>query len=154
MINAMSLPVFAAPKPTPDAQPFWDATGRRRLLVKRCGACGELHFYPRPHCPFCGSGDTRWEAVSGGATLYTFTVVRKWDISAAVAVVELDEGPRLPSLVVAREPASLVIGQRLKAAFAPAEDGFTVVVFVPESSDGAGLPCVAADGAQGMRDPA
>jgi len=43
---------IAAPPINPETQPFWDATAHGKLLYKKCAACGEPHFYPRPHCPF------------------------------------------------------------------------------------------------------
>ena len=41
-----------APEPNVETQPFWDAAAEGRLLIKRCGACGEPHYYPRALCPF------------------------------------------------------------------------------------------------------
>ena len=46
--------------PNPETQPFWDAAKQGRLLLRRCMACGEVHFYPRTICPFCFSDDTEW----------------------------------------------------------------------------------------------
>ena len=43
---------ITAPSVNPETQQFWDATGQGKLLYKKCAACGEPHFYPRPHCPF------------------------------------------------------------------------------------------------------
>ena len=44
---------ITAPPVNPETQHFWDAAGQGKLLYKKCTACGEPHFYPRPHCPFC-----------------------------------------------------------------------------------------------------
>ncbi len=56
-------------------------SGRRaaqgKLLIKKCTACGEPHFYPRNICPFCFSDKTEWVEASGNATIYTYSVMRR-----------------------------------------------------------------------------
>jgi uncharacterized protein len=47
-----------APSVNPETKPYWDAAAEGKLLIKKCTACGELHFYPRAHCPFCFSDET------------------------------------------------------------------------------------------------
>ena len=51
-----------------ETQEFWDVAGQGKLLVKKCTACGEPHFYPRTHCPFCFSDKTEWVEASGRGT--------------------------------------------------------------------------------------
>ena len=55
-----------------------------------------------PLCPHCHSTDIEWLAAAGGGTVYTYTVVQHPTHPAfadkvpyVVAVVELDEGPRI-----------------------------------------------------------
>ena len=42
---------ISAPAVNLETQPFWDATAEGKLLIKKCTACGEPHFYPRTHSP-------------------------------------------------------------------------------------------------------
>lgn len=123
------LPLFPGPTPSPDSLPYWQGTAEQRLMIKRCRACGQSHFYPRPICPFCMSADTEWVEASGRARLYTFTPQRKAELPSAIAFVELEEGPRLLALVVDSDPASLAIGEALTARFAPSQTGHAVLVF-------------------------
>jgi uncharacterized OB-fold protein len=116
------------PSPDAETQPYWDAARERRLLIKRCRACGEAHWYPRPFCPHCWSEDVDWEEASGGATLYTWSVVRRNDLPPfgervpyITAVVDLDEGPRMLSNLVEVAEADVSIGMRLVLAWQ--EDG-------------------------------
>jgi hypothetical protein len=44
----MNIP---SPVVNPENKPFFDAAREGRLLIKRCLACGEHHYYPRAHCP-------------------------------------------------------------------------------------------------------
>ena len=53
------------PSPTPRRKRFWEAAAQGKLLLKKCRACGEAHYYPRALCPFCGSDRTDWQPASG-----------------------------------------------------------------------------------------
>lgn len=80
--------------------PFWEAATRGELVVQRCSSCGHHQLYPRPFCLACDGDDLRWVRAAGTGTVYTRTVVRvpvspDLEPPYAVAVVELDEGPRL-----------------------------------------------------------
>lgn len=126
--------------PTPDAetQPFWDACREGRFLLRRCGACGRHHHYPRPFCPFCWSEDVTWTEASGRATLYTYSVVRQNDLPPfpervpyVAAIVELAEGPRVMTNLEGVEPEAIEIGMDLEVDFRPISDDVTIPVFRP-----------------------
>lgn len=126
--------------PTPDAetQPFWDGAREGKLLIRRCGACGEAHFYPRPFCPRCWSDDVRWEEASGRAALYTWSVVHRNDLPPfgervpyVAAVVDLAEGPRMLTNVVDCELDALSVGMMLEVSYQPISDEVTIPVFRP-----------------------
>lgn len=98
---------FDVPEVDAFTRPYWDAAAEGRLLVRRCGACGRAHHYPREFCPYCWSEDVTWETASGLATLYTWSVVHRNDLPPfgertpyVAAVVDLDEGPRMMTEVV------------------------------------------------------
>jgi uncharacterized OB-fold protein len=99
------------PKPTPDTQPFWDALKQHRLMLPKCKACGKLHFFPRPFCPHCFSWDLEWVRCSGKGKLYSFIINHRpapgfeEDAPYVIAVVELDEGPRMLSNLIDIEPS-------------------------------------------------
>lgn len=129
-LESLGLPVFPGPKPTPDSAPFWEGTAAGKLLIKHCDACGKSHYYPRPFCPFCMSDRTVWIEVSGRGHIYTLTYLNKWDVKAAIAFVELEEGLRIQALVADADPASLRIDDKVVVRFAPAEGNFNVLVFI------------------------
>jgi len=100
--------------------PFWEGASKRELRVQRCLGCGEHQFYPRPFCLACGSGSLTWIVSSGRATVYSLTTVRRaiapeWTPPYVVALVDLDEGPRLTTVIVGEKPAS--IGDRVRLAW-------------------------------------
>ncbi|MBV9967000.1 MAG: OB-fold domain-containing protein, partial [Alphaproteobacteria bacterium] len=89
-----------APPVNPETQPFWDATAQDKLLYKKCAACGEPHFYPRNHCPFCFSDKVEWQEASGRGTIYTYSVMRRAPVPYAIAYVTLAEGPTIMTNIV------------------------------------------------------
>lgn len=122
---------IAPPVPTPGTGPFWAAAARGELLYGRCGGCGRAHYYPRHHCPFCHGSDVAWEAAKGAGQIYSFSIMRRAPAPYAIAYVELDEGPRVLTNLVAPSLDALHIGQRVRVMFAEAGD-MQVPLFTPD----------------------
>ena len=81
---------------------FWAATAREELAIQRCKACGRFQHPPRAVCTACGAADLAFARVSGGGTLYSYTVVERAFLPElrplvpyAIGLVDLPEGPRL-----------------------------------------------------------
>jgi uncharacterized OB-fold protein len=123
--------VLPAPQPNPETQAYWDAARQGRLLLRRCNACGEVHFYPRSICPFCFSDDTHWLESKGAGAIYAHSVMRRGASPYALAYVTLDEGPTLMTNIVDCDLASLRVGQRVRVAFKPGDNGYRIPVFTP-----------------------
>ncbi|HZU78181.1 MAG TPA: Zn-ribbon domain-containing OB-fold protein [Dehalococcoidia bacterium] len=127
--------------PEPDTQPFWEATKEKRLTYQTCDECGNVIFFPRRHCPKCGSNKSTWHDSKGMGTVYTFSVVRQnrmpafKDLGAyAVAYIDLDEGFRMTSNVVgvADPTKDVKIGQRVKVEWLDQEGtDIKLPVFAP-----------------------
>jgi uncharacterized OB-fold protein len=131
------LPV-REPHPTLETLPFWEACVQERLVLPRCDRCEAWIWYPRRLCPTCGSREVTWTEVAGTGSIYSVSVVRaggpgtfRHNVPYAVAVVELDEGPRLLTNVVGADPGSLRIGQRARVVFERGEGGAAVPRFTP-----------------------
>ena len=129
------------PTPDPETQPYWDAAAEGRLLIRRCGACGRAHHYPREFCPHCWSEDVAWEEASGRATLYTWSVVYRNDLPPfdgrvpyVAAVVDLVEGPRMLTNVEGCPFESLTMGMELVVDWRVESDEITLPVFRPASA--------------------
>ena len=113
------------------SQPFWDATAQGKLLIKKCTACGEPHFYPRTHCPFCFSDKTEWVEASGNGTVYTYSVMRRAPVPYAIAYVTLAEGPTMMTNIVDCDLNSIKVGQAVRLVFKPSDGGPPVPMFTP-----------------------
>lgn len=132
------MPPKPVPEPTPETQPFWDGCAAGELRLQRCTSCDDYYFPPRPFCPTCLSTDVSWQAVSGRATLYTYVInyrpARGFEADApyAIAVVQLDEGPRLMSNIVGIEntPDNLELDMPLRVTFQERGE-ISVPVFEP-----------------------
>ncbi len=109
---------------------YWEAARQGRLLLRRCVACGRIHYYPRAHCPFCLSADGTWLEAAGTGTIYSWSVERRADPPYAIAFVTLDEGPTLMTNIVDCDLEALAIGQRVSLIFVLRE-GRPVPVFTP-----------------------
>jgi uncharacterized protein len=120
-----------APEQSPETKPYWDAAAKGQLLIKKCNACGEPHFYPRSLCPFCFSGDTAWVAASGKGTIYSYSVMRRVPVPYVVAYVTLAEGPTMISNIVDCDLNAVKIGQAVKVTFKPSDGGPPVPMFTP-----------------------
>ena len=121
-----------APETLPETGPFWRAARDGTLMIKRCPACGEAHYPPRAHCPFCGNGETDWEAASGTGSVYSLSTMRRGDKPYTIAYVELAEGPRMLTNILADDLDAVGIGDAVAVTFKPAkDDGRALPYFQP-----------------------
>lgn len=118
-------PGKALPVPTPTTRPFWEGTRAGELRLPRCEACNREFLYPRIRCPFCSSDRLGWVRASGRAKLHSYVINHMpapgWaqDVPYIIAVVELEEGPRMMSNLVgvAATPAALSLDMPLEVVF-------------------------------------
>jgi uncharacterized OB-fold protein len=108
----------------PGTKPFWDAARQHRLSIPRCNECGKYHFYPRELCPHCHSDDLTWTDVSGKGEVYSYTIARKpagpvfaADVPYVIAMIALDEGPRMLTNIITEDVDSVCIGDRVIVSF-------------------------------------
>ncbi len=102
-----------------------------RFMIQRSRSTGVHTFYPRIAIPGTGEQDLEWVAASGFATVYAITVNRTREGAYNVALVDLDEGPRMMTRVDGVE--TVPIGTRIRACIIE-ESGAPLVVFVPEQA--------------------
>lgn len=117
---------------TLSARQFWDAATEERLLVQRCGDCGEHVFPPQDLCPYCWDDALEWTEVSGDGHVHTFSTVHvdiheSWGdrVPYTLAFVRLEEDVFLTSVIVECEPGDVEIGMPVEVTFdeLPDEDG-------------------------------
>jgi len=112
------------PVANPDSAPYWQGAREDRLLIRKCRGCGALHFMPRHLCPHCWSEDLEWIDASGRGTVHSFTVIRRAPMESfagrvpyVVALVDLEEGPRMMSNIVGDDALETRIGDAVRVCF-------------------------------------
>jgi uncharacterized OB-fold protein/acyl dehydratase len=105
-----------------DNQYFWDGARRHELRIQRCERCGHRSFPPSPRCPECGSFAMGFVVASGRGTLYAWAVphhpqANGFRYPLLVGLVELEEGTRLVSNIVACAREDLRIGMPLEVCW-------------------------------------
>lgn len=112
------------PTVTADSRVYWQAANEGRLVIRSCRACGEKHFLPRYLCPVCWSDELDWVDASGRGTVHSFTVIRRAPLSSyaervpyVVALVDLDEGPRMMTNIVGDGALDTSIGDKVAVTF-------------------------------------
>jgi uncharacterized OB-fold protein len=127
-----------APAITPDTEFFWNGLRDNKLLIQRCGSCGQLRHPPRPMCPHCRS--LEWEAIesSGRGTVYSYVMPHEpkfpfFEYPYVVALVELEEGVRMLGELVDVDPAAVEIGMPVDVALTKIDDELTLPFWRPRS---------------------
>jgi uncharacterized OB-fold protein len=127
-----------APPPDPDSSPYYAAARDGTLVIQECAACGHRQLYGRSLCVVCG-GPVAWVPASGRGVVYSFTIIRQHHarpfrdmLPYVVALVDLDEGPRVMTNVVGCDIADVAIGMRVRARFEVVSDDAGVALFEPD----------------------
>jgi uncharacterized protein len=131
-VVAVSSPTDDLPAPAPpvndETAPYWAALGQGRLEVPVCDACGHHIWYPRSWCPVCLNDAVTWTRLSRRGEVYARTVLHRsigpWAraVPFVIAYVELDEGPRILTNVIAEDPGSIEIGAAVEAVYVPVNE--------------------------------
>jgi uncharacterized protein len=97
-------------KPLPvineDNRRYYEYLHNHELRMQKCSDCGYIRYPPGIICPRCHSLESEWFKLSGRGRVYSYAVYRACfhpafqnEIPYAVAIIQLDEGPRLESNV-------------------------------------------------------
>lgn len=115
-------------RPRPDLEEFdtgrfWRAAQAETIVFAQCTTCDSVIFYPRSHCPHCGSLHVEERNSTGDGHIYTFTVIRrtpdplyKHEVPFVVAYIDMQEGFRMLSRVSA-DPFEVSIGRAVSVAW-------------------------------------
>ena len=126
------------PRPSLEGQPFWDAAREHKLKLQKCGDCGKFWFPCSTRCNHCRSGNFAWEEVSGRGKVFSFVVYHRlyhkgWadELPYVVAVIELEEGPRILSTVTEIPALDVVCDMPVKVVFDDVAPDVTIPKFAP-----------------------
>jgi uncharacterized protein len=117
------------------SEPFWQGLKQRRLMLQFDSASGRAQFYPRPQSLYSEAG-VQWRQASGKGVIAALTLSHVAPpgladrLPYALALVRLDEGPRLLARIVAPYE-SLALGQPVEIAWDCTEEEGAFPVFKP-----------------------
>jgi uncharacterized protein len=115
----------------PEAQ-FQQFLQQGSFRIQRSRSTGRHIFYPRVVEPLTGSTDLEWVEASGRGTVYSTTVLRQKPPTPNynLALVDLEEGPRMMTRVEGVAPEQVKIGMSVKAKIVRENDQ-ALLVFEP-----------------------
>jgi uncharacterized OB-fold protein len=145
MSETQTKPAYT--KPLPDMRPegvtFWAGTKEHKLLLP-AGPDGKPFWYPRAWAPGTLE-EVQWVEAAGTGTVYTYSVhfigpskAYKGDPPHIVALIDLDEGPRMMTNLVRDEEGypsldqeDVSIGMKVRVVFHDVTDEITLPKFTP-----------------------
>ena len=140
----MAEEIYRKPVPvaTPESDFFWDKTRKHELWIQKCVDCDTAFFYPRMICPDCLEDKIEWFKTSGKGFLYTYMINHRPppgfedEAPYAIAIVQLDEGPRMMTNIVGIEntPENLVLDMPLEVVFEDIVDDMSLPKWRPDQS--------------------
>ena len=122
------------PKATPTSEPYWQGCKLGELRLQQCESCLQVQFYPRVLCTACEHQTLTWIVASGRGRIASFTIIHRgvspdYSTPLVVALIDLEEGPRLMSHIVGCHAQSAKIGDRVTVRFERWSDDVAVPVF-------------------------
>lgn len=140
IVDTWSEPAFAGrPVPAPHgmAAEYFAALDRGELRYQKCPKCDRRQFYPRELCLGCGAVPD-WGVASGRGSVHTFSVVRQsltppfsGILPYVVAIIELEEGPRMMGNVTDCAVEEVHIGMQVEAYGVRVREGLSVAFWRP-----------------------
>lgn len=110
-----------------DVPRFWRVIPQRyNMLGNRCGACERVYFPPRESCPYCrrmSIGKMKDLKLSGKGEILTYTIIHvgsedfEDQVPYPVAIIQLDEGPKVTGQIVDCDNENIHIGMRVESTF-------------------------------------
>lgn len=126
------------PKPDALSKAYWDGARKHTLLLQNCRACGHRWHPPTPICPQCQAKNYEWKPVSGRGTVYSYTIVHhpahvavQDKVPYLVALITLDEGPRVVANILDCPIEDVRIGMPVKLTFREIAPEVVLPQFVP-----------------------
>ena len=123
-----------------DVPRYWrEIQQRYNLVANKCGSCNRVYFPPRELCPYCrreSLGKMEKLKLSGKGEILSYTIIHvgpddfEEQVPYPVAIIQLDEGPKLTAQIVDYNIDDLHIGMKVESVFRKIqEDGSTGSIY-------------------------
>ena len=124
------------PRPAPESAPYWEAAKQHKFELPRCNVCREYWFPPSQSCPHCLAADFAFIPASGRGKVFSFVTFHRvyhpafeGEVPYVVALVELEEGPRLLTNIVGVPVDKVACEMPVTVVFEDVADGVSVPKF-------------------------
>jgi len=104
------------------SKPFFDAAADAVLLLQRCDICHAYLWPLREICTECLSTDLSWAPSTGKGSVHSFVIMHRLfhpafqeDVPYNLTVVQLDEGPRVTSIIRGTHNEDISVGMNVSA---------------------------------------
>jgi len=128
--------MLIVPKADALTEPYWQGAKDGKLLLQNCRSCGHIWHPPTPICPSCQAKNYEWRPASGRGTVHSFTIVHHAAhiamakrVPYLVALVTLEEGPRVVSGIMNRAEEAVQIGMSVTLTFEEISPGIVLPQF-------------------------
>jgi hypothetical protein len=129
-------------KPIPvssdESRPYWAGMKEHKLMMPRCDDCGKAWFPPTQFCTHCSSRNWKWSQMSGRGKVFSYVVYHRvyhpgfaGEVPYAVAVIALEEGPRMLSNVTGIAVEDITCDMPVEIVFDDITDEATIPKFRP-----------------------
>jgi hypothetical protein len=119
---------------------FWrEIPQRYNLIGNQCESCKRIYFPPRESCPDCrrkSIGKMKDKKLIGKGKIVTYTIIYSApehfedQVPYPIAIIQLDEGPRITAQIVDCDINDVKIGMRVKPTFRKIqEDGYIGAIY-------------------------
>jgi uncharacterized OB-fold protein len=133
--------MLIVPKADTLTEPYWQGAKEGKLLLQHCRGCGNVWHPPTPICPKCQAKNYEWRPASGHGVVYSFTIVHHAahvavakKVPYLVALVILDDGPRVVANILNCPMESVQVGMKVKLAFQEIAPGVVLPQFEPAAA--------------------
>ena len=119
---------------------FWrEIPQRYNIIGNQCGVCNKIYFPPRESCPFCrrkSMDKMKNIKLKGRGKIVTYSIVyeapEQFEGQAPypIAIIELEEGPRITAQIVDCDIREVKIGMDVESTFRKIqEDGHIGAIY-------------------------
>jgi len=136
------MTVHDKPLPVIDVEnaPYWEYCKKHELRFQKCSVCGHIRSRISAICPECNSMESEWTKLSGKGRIFSFIIYRRAfhpayenDIPYCVAIIELDEGPRMQSNITDCDIEAIEIEMPVEVYFDDVNEDISLPKFRPVS---------------------
>ncbi len=119
---------------------FWrEIPQRYNLIGNQCGSCSKIYFPPRESCPYCrrkSMGKMKVLKLKGQGEVLTYSIIYnapehfERQTPYPIAIIKLDEGPKVTAQIVDCKLDDVKIGMRVQSTFRKIhEDGYIGAIY-------------------------